>query len=65
MRVYKCVCGWGGRASHAGWLLGPIKPQQLTTCSTVRIVYTGKQILLQQAIKCDDVLRVGRSDSVL
>lgn len=46
-------------------LSGPIKSPQFTTCSTVHIVYTGKQFMLQQAIKCDDVLHVGRSDSVL
>ena len=57
--------GGGGRTSHTGWLSGPIKPPQLTTCGTVRVVYTGKQISLQQAIKRDDVLRVGRSDSAL
>ncbi len=60
VRVCVCVCAWDGRASHTA----PIKPLQLTTCSTVHIVYTWKQILLQHAIKCDDVLRVGRSDSV-
>lgn len=51
----------GGHPALAG-SFGPIKPLQITTSSTIHIVYTEKQILLQQAIKCDDVLRVGRSD---
>ena len=53
------------RVSHIVSLLGLMKSPQFATCCAEHIVYTWKQLSLQQQIKSDDVLRVGRCDSSL
>lgn len=54
---------WVGWVFHTVSFPAPIKPWPLATCFTVNTVYTRKQILLKQAIRSDDVLRVGKNDS--